>query len=143
MREFAVSVQDLVIFVSLDDKHRIKMGEPRYLLAAAEHGRRVLVGPNETFEIGDHDFTKFSIIPSVSFVIKITEIVEVSWYEGEVHAGYKDAVFQPSSALCHATEVHSILTTKIGSKRIFVMYTDGGLDHCLTFSVQLSLVASL
>ena len=89
----------LAIFVSLDDKHQIKIGEPNYPVAAAEHGRRVLVGPNETFEVGDHDFTKFSVVPSVSFVIKIPETVEGSWYEGEVHVGYNDAVFQPSSAL--------------------------------------------
>ena len=140
MREFAISFQDLAIFASLGDKHRIKVGEPHYPVAAAKRGRRVLVDPNETFEVGDHDFTKFSIVPSVSFVIKIPETVEGSWYEGEVHVGYKDAVFQPSSVLRHATEVHSILTTKIGSKSILFVYTDGGPDHRLT-SVQLSLVA--
>ena len=47
-------------------------------------------------------------------MIKVPETVEGSWCEGEVHVGYKKAVFQPSSALCHVTEVHSIL--KIGSK---------------------------
>ena len=75
-------------------------------------------------------------------MIKIPETVEGSWYEGEVHVGYKDAVFQPSSAVRHATEVHSILTSKIGNKSILFVYTDGGPDHRLTFfSVQLSLVA--
>ena len=88
MREFAISVQDLAVFVSLDDKHRIKIGEPNYPVAAAERGRRVLVGPNETFEVADHDFTKFSVVSSVSFVIKIPETVEGSRYESEVHVGY-------------------------------------------------------
>ena len=75
-------------------------------------------------------------------MIKIPETVEGSWYEGEVHVGYKDAIFQPSSALRHATKVHSILTTKIGNKSILFAYTDGGPDHHLTFfSVQFSLVA--
>lgn len=50
MREYALLVRDLAIFVSLDDKHRIKVGEPGYPVAAAEHGRRVLVAQNETFE---------------------------------------------------------------------------------------------
>ena len=63
MREFAISVQDLAVFVSLNDKHRIKIGEPNYPVAAAERGRRVLVGPNETFEVADHDFTKFQSFP--------------------------------------------------------------------------------
>ena len=56
----------------------------------------------------------FHEIPSLPTVIKIPETVEGLWCEGEVHVGYKEAVFQPSSALCHVTEVHLIL--KIGSK---------------------------
>lgn len=60
----------------------------------------------------------------------------------EVHVKYKDVVLQPSSALRHATEVHSILIPKIGNMSILMVYTDGGPDHHLTFiSVQLSLIA--
>ena len=101
-----------------------------------------MVGQSETFEVGDHDFTKFSLIPSVSFIINIPESIEGSWYEGAVHVGYKDAVLQPSSALRHATEVNSILVPKIGNKCILFVYTDGGPDHRLIFfSVQLPLIA--
>ena len=50
------SVQDLVIFVN---KHLIKVDLPHYPVAAAERSRCVLVGANETFEVGDHDFMKF------------------------------------------------------------------------------------
>ena len=142
MREFALLFRDLAMFISLDDKHRIKMGEPNYPVAVAECGRRVLVAQKETFEVGDHDFTKFSIIPSVSFIITIPESIDGSWYDGHVYVGYKDAVLEPSSALRHVTELHSILTPLIGNKSIFFLYTDGGPDHCLTFfSVQLSLIA--
>ena len=110
-------------------------------VAAAEHGRCVLVAQNETFEVGDHDFVKFSLISSVSFVINIPETIEASWYEGEVHVGHKDAVLQPSSALRHDAEVNSILVLKVGNKSILLVYTDGGPDHRLTFfSVQLSLI---
>ena len=142
MREYALLVRDLAIFVSLDDKHCIKVGEPGYPVAAAECGGHVLVAQNETFEVGDHDFTKFSVIPSVSFIIKIPETIEDSWYEGEVNVGYKDAVFEPSSSLRHSTELYSILIPKIGNKSVLFVYTDGGPDHRLTFfSVQLTLVA--
>lgn len=56
--------------------------------------------------------------------------------------GYKDAVFEPSSALRHSTELYSILIPKIGNKSVLFVYTDGGPDHRLTFfSVQLTLVA--
>ena len=84
MREFALLFRDLAMFVSLDDKHRIKIGKPNYPVAAAERGRRVLVAQSETFEVGDHDFTKFSIIPSVSFIITIPESIDGSWYDGHV-----------------------------------------------------------
>ena len=69
----------------------------------------------------------------MSFIITIPETLEGSWYEGEVFVGYKDAVFEPSSALRHVTELHSILLTKLGSKSVLFLYTDGGPDHCLTF----------
>ena len=45
------------MFFSLDDKHRVKVGEPGFPVAAAEHGRRVLVGRDSAFQVGDHDFT--------------------------------------------------------------------------------------
>lgn len=57
--------------ICIDDKHRLKVREPGLPVAAAERGRRVLVRVGTTFEVGDHDFTKFSIIPSVVLVVDI------------------------------------------------------------------------
>lgn len=79
------------IFMCMDDKHR---REPNYPVAAAERGRRVLVAKNESFEVGDHDFTKFSVIPSVG--LRIDDITE-SWYSGKVYVGLKEGAFEPSS----------------------------------------------
>lgn len=87
--------------------------------------------------MGDHDFTRFSIIPSVVLLIDIG-----SWYKGKVLVGFKDAVFQASSPIRHACEIHSTLLRKIGDKSILLIYSDGGPDHRLTYiSVQLSLIA--
>ena len=141
MREYAVKYRTVLSFVSLDDKHRIKIGEPGRPNAAVERGKRVLVGRNETFEVSDHDFCKFSVIPSVSFVLDIPEEFDQSWYRGTVHIGYKDAVFEPSSALRHVAELCSVLKKETIQPVLFI-YTDGGPDHRLTFfSVQLSLIA--
>ena len=97
---------------------------------------------HETFEVADHDFTKFSIVPSVSFIVQIPETMESSWYDGLVHVGYKDAVLEHSTALRHASELYSILLKQIENKSILFLYPDGGPDHQLTFfSVQLSLIA--
>ena len=142
MREYAVTYKDLASFVCVDDKHRIKCGEPGHPVAAAERGQHVVVSKNELFEVADHDFCKFSIIPSVSLLIDIPESIKHSWYEGKVYVAYKDAVHEPSSPIRHVTELHSILVPQIGSKSILCVYTDGGPDHRLTYlSVQMSLIA--
>jgi len=91
--------------VSIDDKHRLKVGEPGFPVAAAERGRRVMVRAGTTFEVGDHDFTKFSIIPSVVLLTDIPERIDDSWYQGQALVGFKDAAFESSSPLCHATEL--------------------------------------
>jgi len=62
-REFAVKFREFTTIVCFDDKHRIKIGEPGFPVAAAERGRRVIVRAGASFEVGDHDFTKFSTVP--------------------------------------------------------------------------------
>ena len=64
MREYAVLVREHCHFFSVDDKHKIKVGEPDCPVASAERGRRVPVRSDETFVVADHDFTKFGVIPS-------------------------------------------------------------------------------
>ena len=121
MWEYAIMYKDSALFACLDDKHRIKCGEPGYPVAAAERGLRVVVSKNESFHVGDHDFCKFSIVTSVSLLIDIPESMEHSWYEGQVYVAYKDAVHEPSSPLRHATEWYSILRPKIGSKSVLII----------------------
>ena len=60
MREYALKLREYCTMVSIDDKHRLKVGEPGFPVAAAERGRRVMVRAGTTFEVGDHNFTKFS-----------------------------------------------------------------------------------
>ena len=54
--EYAVRVRQHCQFVCLDDKHRVKVGEPNFPVAAAERGRRVLTAAGSQFMVGDHDF---------------------------------------------------------------------------------------
>lgn len=61
------------------------------------------------FAVGGHDFTCFSLIPSVVLEVDIPETFEGSWYTGEVFVGLKDAVFEASSLLRHTAELHSLL----------------------------------
>ena len=53
-------VREYCLFYCLDDKHRIKVGEPDVPVAAAERGHCVLTAPGAEFLVTDHDFTKLS-----------------------------------------------------------------------------------
>jgi hypothetical protein len=53
----------------MDDKHKIKCGEPSFPLAAAERGKKVIVGINQTMAVGDHDFSKCTLTPSVNLLV--------------------------------------------------------------------------
>jgi len=39
LREFAIKFKDLSLLISMDDKHKIKVGEPGYPVAATERGK--------------------------------------------------------------------------------------------------------
>lgn len=54
-REMAVRLKPHSIFVSLDDKHRVSVGEPGYPVATVERGKQVLVACNQDFLVADHD----------------------------------------------------------------------------------------
>ena len=142
-REMSLLFQGMCVFVCLDDKHRVKIGEPGYPVAAVERGKRVMVTQNTSFEVGHHDFTKFSMVPSVCFVVDVTDSSEGSWYTGRAFVAFKDAVFERSSPQRHTAELHSLLVANnLHFYPILFLYSDGGPDHRLTYlSVQLSLIS--
>ena len=89
MREYAIMVREYCMFICLDDKHKVKIGEPDCPVASAERGRRVPMEISQSFQAGDHDFTKFGVIPSVAFVLDIPDDIQGSWYTGDVYVGLK------------------------------------------------------
>ena len=50
-------------------KHTVKVGEPGSPVAGM-----VLVSISKRLVVSDHDFTKFSLTPSVSFLIKACQV---------------------------------------------------------------------
>lgn len=118
-REYAIRFRDISLFVCIDDKHKISVGEPNYPVAAVERGKEVIVSLNETFLVADHDFSKFSLTPSVAMIVNIPQAINESWYTGDVYIGIKDSVFQPSSAIRHAKELHNE----------YSCFKDGGTSH--------------
>lgn len=108
LRCFAVKYSSYCIFASLDDKHHCKVGEPNHPVAAVERGKAVLVSPDKLFMVADHDFTRFSVIPSVALVVDIPAAPDESFHRGQVNVGLKDLALEPSSALRHATEFSKV-----------------------------------
>ena len=43
LREFAVNYCETATMACLDDKHKVKIGEPNFPVAAVERGKRVFV----------------------------------------------------------------------------------------------------
>ena len=108
-----------------------KVGHPGNPVASAERGRHVIVRKGSAIEVGDQDFTKYSLIPSVAFFLCTTGVTN-SWYNGNVYVLLKEAAFELSSAVRHACELSK--TTK--SKNVIVppimfLYTDSGPNHKL------------
>ena len=137
-KEMAIKFRSHATLVSLDDKHKVSIGEPGYPVASVERGKKVLVGIDQTFAVGDHDFTRCSLTPSVALVIDIPKSIEGSFYHGKVYVGVKDSVFEPSSPHRHVTELDSLLTNQNDENPVLMVYTDGGPDHRVNFlSVQI------
>jgi len=134
LREYAVFIREHCMFYCLDDKHRIKIGEPNVTVAAAECGHRVFTAPGSEFLVADHDFKKLSFIPSVFFNVCIPDDISGSWYSGKVHINLKEGYFEPSSPIRHASELFSLIKTDVQSKPVLFLCTDGGgaMDQCLT-----------
>ncbi len=57
MNNYAVLNREISLFISLDDKHKVKVGEPGNPVAAVERGRRVIVNGQDTLVVGDHNFS--------------------------------------------------------------------------------------
>ena len=93
-----MAITQLQAFV-IDDKHKVKIGEPKFPVALAECGRRVPMAVNESLQADDHNFTKFGIIPSVTFLVDVPDNINGSWYTGNVYVGVKDSIFEASSPL--------------------------------------------
>ena len=139
LKEFCVKFREITTLVCMDDKHTMKIGEPGLPLAAIERGKTVLVAMGTRFQVADHDFSRFSMIPSVILHVDIPDVVEESWYRGQAHVGLKEHAFEPSSPLRHATELHQVVEND--PNPILALYTDGGPDHRTNLlSVQTALI---
>ena len=76
--------------------------------------------------------------PSVALRVDIPRSIEHTFYDGNIHVWLKESAFEASSPYRHASETEHILDRE---KPIAGIYSDGGLDHRITYgSVQVSLI---
>ena len=61
--------RELVTLVSMDNKHKVKVGELSYPLASDEWRKQVIVGPNQVMAVAEHDFSKATLTPSVNLLV--------------------------------------------------------------------------
>ena len=120
-RELAVKYCELSTFICIDDKHRIKVGEPGYPVAAVERGCQVIVSQTEEFVVADHDFTRFSIIPSVVLQVNIPEQFEGSWYHGKVMVGRSCVPVVISTTSCNGIAFTAITENRQQNHPVHVL----------------------
>ena len=133
------------IMVSADAKCKISVGEPGFPIAAVTRGKLVVAGKNETFKVGDHDYSKVSLIPDAILFHSIPENADLEalnseeeynkeavgkWYTGQVFYSVKDIHLQGSTAIRGIAELDKALNylhSNINSVPIYLyLYTDGG-----------------
>ena len=99
MKERAVKYREDTVMVSADATCKVSVGEPGYPIAAVSRGKQVIVG---TFKVGDHDYSKISLIPSMPLIHSIPENFDTTvetnnprvgdWYTGQVYYSVKDMI---------------------------------------------------
>ena len=121
----------------------MSVGKPGFPIAAVSRGKQVIVGLNETFKVGDHDYSKVSLIPDATLIHYIPEKEEENeeivtnnsrcgdWYTGKVYYSVKDMPMEGSTAIRGAAELEKALTDHYSSDvpaRLSI-YADGGGDR--------------
>jgi hypothetical protein len=91
-----------------------------------------------TPSVGDHDFVRFQLTPSLHFLVDMPEpgrqYEDVSFYRGTPTVILKNQLFEPSSAMRLAVEgLNTIEMLEHRVQEIMVKYTDGGPDHRANF----------
>lgn len=148
MKEMAVDIRDESLFICLDDKSVVPIGEPGKPVSTnvRAHNKSLTLASTKLSAL-DHDFHIHGAIPSVMFTVDIPENHLDSFYKGSVDVTVKDKVFTPSSPIRHIAESIKIVRNEHSSdglssdKPVLFVYTDGGPDHrCTYWSVQLSYI---
>ncbi|KAK3084947.1 hypothetical protein FSP39_021903 [Pinctada imbricata] len=149
LKEFLVQYRQHALFVCMDDKAVVPIGEPGIPISTGVRGHNKVMAPasGPALVETDYDFHNAGIIPSVAFVSDIPVNPNDSFFQGKIYVTVKDKIFQHSSSFRHATELLRIIRNNYSDEGvdldvpILCLMTDGGPDHRLTYeTVRASLV---
>ncbi|RIA86767.1 hypothetical protein C1645_828762 [Glomus cerebriforme] len=82
LHEFAILYCNHTCFIAADDKHKVPIGEG-VAISTGIHNTKSMVSTDAVLVASDHDFTKLSLTPSITFFIDIPESIEHSFYDGK------------------------------------------------------------
>ena len=77
MKERAMTHRDTSTLFNVDTKCKVSVGEADFPIASVTRGKKVIADINQLFEVGNHDFSKISVVPDAVFVQKIPEKTKV------------------------------------------------------------------
>ena len=108
---FAIFVYscDFTIYVSVDDKAIVPVGEPNAPVSTGVRGHNCSLVPTEgpQVEALDHDFHLHGIVPSIAICVDIPGSANDSFITGQ--PSVTRIVMQPSSILRHASQINDLL----------------------------------
>ena len=134
IKHWCVDNRENCTLIFMDDKAKILVGEPGTPELATSHMRKAVTTKNVTLAASDHNYHVTTLTPSVDLICDIPDTPFDSFYSGQVYVGLKDSIFEGSDPLRHVTELLSVLKRENETfSPYIVLFTDGGVDHNLTF----------
>ena len=136
MKIWAVKTRQNLAFFSADVKCKVSIGEPDCPIVLVTCGKRIIVGSNETFMIGDHHFIKLSLTPVAYLLHELPKLDDSEespkvgeWYTGQVYYRLKSMVTEGFSGI-HCAAEPSEVTTQQFEKHLAHLYpcTAGDLN---------------
>lgn len=139
MKKMSVKFREDFIFICVDDKVVVLIGEFGKFVLIVRVYYRFFVLQNVIFVVLDYDFYVYGVVFLVLFRVEIFENSFDSFYEGIIYVIIKDKFFQFLLVVRYIIEIISILRFVIFMDGIFLiifilfLYLDGGLDYRLIY----------
>ena len=133
-RKWFIHNSEHTIYISRDDKNKIKVGTPGEPLALAQKKRMIKVPTKIDLSIADHDLCikthlTLSVMANINCPANKSPALG-NFYDSETVMILKESAVNPSSVFQHASEL--IIQYKQTDKVFMLLQGDGGFDYNCT-----------